>query len=127
MNFFRSRFFVICLVVAILLALVPTLIAAFGGTDMLRSVMGTVAKPFTMCGSGVANAFNGFIDVFTQYDELKAENEELICRFLSENPEFSLVPFTVGSLEAPEGMLQLYPDTHGTDGFFIALLEKKAN
>ena len=57
----------------------------------------------------------------------KAENEELICRFLSENPEFSLVPFTVGSLEAPEGMLQLYPDTHGTDGFFIALLEKKAN
>ena len=77
MNFFRSRFFVICLVVAILLALVPTLIAAFGGTDMLRSVMGTVAKPFTMCGSGVANAFNGFIDVFTQYDELKAENEEL--------------------------------------------------
>jgi rod shape-determining protein MreC len=39
--------------------------------------MGTVAKPFTMCASGVANAFNGFIDVFTQYDELKAENEEL--------------------------------------------------
>ena len=77
MNLFRSRFFIICLVVAIILTLVPTLIAAFGGTDLLRSVMGTVAKPFTMCGSGIANAFNGFVDVFTQYDELKAENEEL--------------------------------------------------
>lgn len=77
MSFFRSRFFIICLVVAIVLTLVPTMIAAFGGTDLLRSVMGTVAKPFTMCGSGIANAFNGFVDVFTQYDELKAENEEL--------------------------------------------------
>jgi rod shape-determining protein MreC len=30
-----------------------------------------------MCASGVANAFNGFVDVFTQYDDLKAENAEL--------------------------------------------------
>ena len=77
MNFFKSKFFIICLVVAILLALVPTLIAAFGGIDLLHSVLGTVAKPFTMCGSGIANAFNGFIDVFVQYDELEAENESL--------------------------------------------------
>lgn len=77
MNFFRSRFFVVCIAIAVLLALVPTLIAAFGGTDLLRSVMGTVAKPFTMCGSGIANAFNGFVDVFAQYDELEEENESL--------------------------------------------------
>ncbi|MBE6672068.1 MAG: 16S rRNA (cytosine(967)-C(5))-methyltransferase RsmB [Ruminococcaceae bacterium] len=55
----------------------------------------------------------------------KAENEELIRKFLSEHCEFVLVPFAVGGLDAPSGMLQLYPDTHGTDGFFIALLEKK--
>lgn len=77
MKFFKSKFFVLCLAVAILLTLVPTLIAAFGGTDLLRSVLGTVAKPFTMCGSGIANAFNGFVDVFTKYDELKDENEAL--------------------------------------------------
>ena len=63
--------------VAIILALVPTLIAAFGGTDLLRSVAGTVAKPFLAAGSGVANAFNGFVDVFANYDELKEENESL--------------------------------------------------
>ena len=73
MSFFRSRLFVICLVVAIVLALIPTLIAAFGGTDLLRSVAGTVAKPFVAAGTGVANAFNGFVDVFANYDELKAE------------------------------------------------------
>ena len=55
----------------------------------------------------------------------KAENEHLIKRFVSEHPEFSAVPFKVEGLEAPDGMLQLYPDMHGTDGFFVALLEKK--
>lgn len=77
MNFFKSKFFIVCVIVAVILVLVPTLIAAFGGTDLLRAALGTVAKPFTMCGSGIANAFNGFVDVFTQYDELKAENQEL--------------------------------------------------
>lgn len=77
MGFFKSKFFIFCLIAAILLALVPTLIAAFGGTDLLRAALGTVAKPFTMCASGVANAFNGFVNVFTQYDELEAENESL--------------------------------------------------
>ena len=77
MNFFKSRFFILCLVAAIVLTLIPTLIAAFGGTDLLRSALGTVAKPFTMCGSGIANAFNGFVEIFTQYDELKEENAAL--------------------------------------------------
>jgi rod shape-determining protein MreC len=39
--------------------------------------MGTIAKPFVSAGSGVANAFNGFVDVFANYDELKEENESL--------------------------------------------------
>lgn len=77
MRFFKSKFFILCLVVAILLTLVPTVIAAFGGTDLLRSVLGVAAKPFTMCASGVANAFNGFVDTFTEYDALKKENQAL--------------------------------------------------
>jgi len=77
MRFFKSRVFIFTLIAAIILTLVPTLIAAFGGTDLLRAAMGTVAKPFVFCASGVANAFNGFVEVFSQYDELKAENAEL--------------------------------------------------
>lgn len=77
MKFFKSKVFIICLCVAIILTLIPMLIAAFGGTDLLRSAAGTVAKPFNYVGSKVAQAFNGFIDVFTEYDNLKAENESL--------------------------------------------------
>ena len=77
MKFFKSKAFIICLVCAIVLTLIPTMLAAFGGTDLLRSFMGTVAKPFTFAGSKVAEAFNGFVDVFADYDDLKKENEIL--------------------------------------------------
>ena len=77
MKFFKSRIFIICLVVAIIFTVIPTALVAFGGTDLLRSAMGTVAKPFTFVGSTVAEAFNGFINVFTEYDKLVAENESL--------------------------------------------------
>ena len=77
MNFFKSKAFIICLVCAIVLTLIPTMLAAFGGIDLLRSFAGTIAKPFTFVGSTVAEAFNGFVDVFSEYDELKAENESL--------------------------------------------------
>ncbi len=77
MKFIKSKFFILTLTAAILLTLIPTLLLAFGGTDLLRSVAGTVAQPFTYCASGVANAANGFVQIFTQYDDLKKENAEL--------------------------------------------------
>lgn len=77
MKFFKSKAFIICLVCAIVLTLIPTMLAAFGGTDLLRSFAGTLAKPFTFIGSTVAEAFNGFVDVFADYDKLKKENESL--------------------------------------------------
>ncbi|MBO7303407.1 MAG: hypothetical protein J6U68_04395, partial [Clostridia bacterium] len=77
MKFFKSKAFIICLIAAITLTLIPTLIAAFGGVDLLRSFAGTIAKPFSLAGSKVAEAANGFVDVFANYDELKEENEAL--------------------------------------------------
>ena len=77
MKLFKSKAFIICLVCAIVLTLISTMLAAFGGTDLLRSFAGTLAKPFTFIGSTVAEAFNGFVDVFADYDKLKDENESL--------------------------------------------------
>lgn len=54
------------------------------------------------------------------------ENEEIIQRFLEEYSEFqtvdfsALVPFPKGE----NGMMTLYPNIEGTDGFFIAKLMK---
>ena len=77
MRFVRSKFFVVCVAVAIVISLVPAVLAAFGQVDVLRSGLKTVAKPFEWCGSKLAGAVDGFVSVFTDYDELKKENEEL--------------------------------------------------
>ena len=53
------------------------------------------------------------------------ENERNVERFLASHPEFSLVPFSVGKVEAKDGMRTLLPHEFGTDGFFIAKLTRK--
>lgn len=77
MKFYRSKFFIICVCIAVALVLVPSALSVFGYTDVLRSAVKTVAHPFEWCGAKVANAVSGFVEVFTEYDELRAENEEL--------------------------------------------------
>ena len=50
------------------------------------------------------------------------ENEEQVLSFLKAHPDFSLeaMPLPIEN----DGMLQLYPSVHGTDGFFMARLKK---
>ena len=57
----------------------------------------------------------------------REENEAIVEAFLSLHPEFSLQPFSVGSLTANGGMLTTYPHIHGTDGFFIAKMKRTAS
>ncbi len=52
-----------------------------------------------------------------------SENREVVLRFLSENPEFKLRKFAVLG-EVCNGMVTLLPHIHGTDGFFISVMEK---
>jgi len=77
MKFYRSRFFLICICVAVALVLIPSALSIFGYTDLLRSGIKTVAKPFEWCGSRAAEAIAGFIAVFDEHDRLVAENEAL--------------------------------------------------
>lgn len=53
----------------------------------------------------------------------KAENEDVVKRFLSCHPGFELSPFTLGGTEYP-GQITLLPHIHGTDGFYIAKIIK---
>lgn len=66
----------------------------------------------------------------------RAEGEEQIDRFLTDHPDFALVP--ADAAELPEGMTptaqgwlrslpDMLADKGGADGFFIARLAKKAN
>ena len=77
MKFLRSRFFIGCLVAAIVLTLAASALAVFGRTDILRAAVGSIAKPFVWCGTKMADAVNGFTDIFTEYDDLVEENKAL--------------------------------------------------
>jgi len=69
----------------------------------------------------------GGVLVYSTCTLLPEENEGNIARFLERHPEFEMVPFAHGheTLAAPDGILTLTPDVHGTDGFFIAKMRKK--
>lgn len=73
--------------------------------------------------SAAACVKNGGVLVYSTCTLLPEENEEQIAAFLAEHTEFSLLPFDVGELHS-DGMLTLTPAVHGTDGFFIAKLQK---
>lgn len=77
MKFLKSKFFIVCVIIAAVLVLVPAVLTALGQVDIVRSGLKTVAKPFEWCGSKIADAIDGFVSVFTEYDDLKKENQEL--------------------------------------------------
>ena len=55
----------------------------------------------------------------------KEENESVAETFLAENSAFAAESFTLPGVGAcPSGMLQLWPQRHGTDGFFFAKMRK---
>lgn len=58
----------------------------------------------------------------------ESENGAVVNRFLSRHSEFSSESFTLPDpiCEVPDGRLTLWPHIHGTDGFYIAKLRRKA-
>ncbi len=52
----------------------------------------------------------------------RIENEDVIEGFLVRHSDFSLRPFALPGLDAPEGMLTVYPHRMRGEGHFVALL-----
>lgn len=67
----------------------------------------------------------GGVLVYSTCTVFPEENEKNVRRFLASHPEFSLDRFSFGGIDCPAGMLSLYPDTHRTDGFFVARMIRK--
>ncbi len=68
--------------------------------------------------------------VYATCSLLTAENDAVVSDFLARHPEFTLTP--ASSVLAKQGIpldgefLRLLPHRHNTDGFFAAILDKKA-
>lgn len=56
---------------------------------------------------------------------LPEENEEITADFLSRRPEFALEPFRLPGLDGENGgSITLWPQRHGTDGFYICRMRR---
>ena len=55
----------------------------------------------------------------------KAENGEVVKRFLEQTDDFTAEDFKVGEAQSENGMLTLLPHIHKTDGFFVAKMRRK--
>ncbi|WP_153100888.1 RsmB/NOP family class I SAM-dependent RNA methyltransferase [Paraburkholderia hayleyella] len=69
--------------------------------------------------------------VYATCSILEAENEKVVQQFLATHPDFTLVPardvFAEQRIELDTGdYLSLWPHRHATDGFFAAVLERRA-
>lgn len=66
----------------------------------------------------------GFVN-YSTCTVLREENEDIVRRFLSVHPDFSLVRASAEGVEADEdGFVRLFPQTDGCDGFFVAKLRR---
>ena len=68
---------------------------------------------------------SGGVLVYSTCTLFPEENEDNVARFLARHPEFAPCEFRVGDLSSEGGMLNLTPDAHGTDGFFMAKFVKE--
>jgi 16S rRNA (cytosine967-C5)-methyltransferase len=68
--------------------------------------------------------------VYATCSLLSEENEDQVTAFLARHPGFVLVPlaraWSFGAPPSPGDYLALTPARHGTDGFFAAVLERRA-
>ena len=57
----------------------------------------------------------------------RIENEDVVEGFLARHPDFALQPFALPALDAPRGMLSIYPHRIKGEGHFVALLVRKGD
>ncbi len=76
-RFMKSKFFIILASVAVFLTVLPSTLAVMGRQDLIRSGVNLIATPFKAAAKWCGDSLDGFGKYFTEYDRLKAENEEL--------------------------------------------------
>lgn len=73
-----TKYGVIALSLAVAVAVILSVMTYFSTTSaVLPNIAGIVASPFRAVGEAITSKVGEWVDYFTEFDELKAENEEL--------------------------------------------------
>ena len=78
MRIFQNKFFIICLCIALVLTIVPSVFAIMGYRSLAKNIVGTVTMPVRWVATTIGNAFEGFGKYFCNMKALNEENKALI-------------------------------------------------
>ena len=78
MKFFKNKFFIIVMSLALFIVILSVTLSAMGQTGPINNTLNVMATPFRYVGLKIGEAFNGFSKYFTSIDELDKENQSLI-------------------------------------------------
>lgn len=76
-KFFKSKFFLIMLCIALAAVIVPSVLSLMGLSDHVRGAVITLLSPLESGMTKVTDAVAGFTEYFTEFNRLKEENEKL--------------------------------------------------
>ena len=78
MKIFQNKFFIVCLCIALVLTVVPSVFAIMGYKSLAKNIVGTVTMPVRWLATTIANGFEGWSLYFGNMKALNEENKALI-------------------------------------------------
>ncbi len=78
MRIFQNKFFIICLCIALVLTIIPSVFAIMGYRSLAKNIVGTVTMPVRWVATTVGNAFEGWGKYFGSMKALNEKNQALI-------------------------------------------------
>ena len=106
MRIFQNKFFLICLCIALVLTIVPSVFSIMGYRSLAKNIVGTVTMPVRWVATTIGNAVQGWGKYFGNMKALNKENEALI----EENKELKEQLQNAELLERENARLRDYLD-----------------
>lgn len=122
MKFFKNKFFIAALSIAVFAVILTATLPAMGVTDPVRDVINTLSVPFRYVGVAIGDSIDGFKKYFSAIDELYEENSKLkdeINRLEGELADANGVREENERLKEYLGIKKLYPDFELTEALII--------
>ena len=106
MHYFKNKFFLICLTVVLCLTAFSVVLSANGNSWFLKDAFNVISMPFRAAFTYIADGISGFVDYFTEFDRLLAENQQL----KQENEELNKLKSDVEVLKEENAWLKNFLD-----------------